>query len=153
MTTLTFADFVIISLINLVIIVIVTYAVNYAKRSAELSVEENSGDKEYLKKVIRLTVNETRDILTELRVHEFKVPTGRRRLSRMNSLIEKLNMADSGLGDLVWKLVTAPTVLDVKKTEVGTAGSTYKLTMINDYLKDLELALRRCTELEKNPVV
>lgn len=50
MITLTFADFLVLFLMNLGVTTIVAYVVNYAKRKAELSAEEGSNDKEYLKK-------------------------------------------------------------------------------------------------------
>lgn len=157
MVTLTVVDFIILFLMNLSVTAFVTYFVNYIKRSAELAAEEGSHDKEYLKKIIRDAVNETRNVLTELRVHEFKIITDRRRLPGMNSLVEKLSMVDSKLGDHVWELVNAPVILSViadtdKRQEVGTAGSTYYATLIKDYYATLELALKRCAELERNPI-
>ncbi len=45
---------------------------------------------------------EARNVLTELRVHEFRVQTGNRRLSRMNALVEKISLADTELGTKIW---------------------------------------------------
>ena len=156
MITLTFGDFIILFLMNLALAVVVAYAVNYAKRRAELSAEEGSNDKEYLKKVIREAVSEARNVLTELRVHEFNVPTGRRRLTRMNSLAEKLDLADPELGNRLWKLVNAPILLNVidetnKRDDTDVQGAKYKTEMRDGYFKDVEWALQRCAELEKNP--
>lgn len=158
MITLSFGDFIVLFLMNLVLAVIVAYAVNYAKRRAELSAEEGSNDKEYLKKVIRESIAETRNVLTELRVNEFIVPTGKRRLSRMNSLVEKLSLADSELGTKFWDLVNVPTFIStINKTYEGVDHdpkvTEYRTKIINSYLKDLEWALQRCAELEKNPIV
>ena len=158
MITLTLSDFLILFLMNLGLAVVVAYAVNYVKRKAELSAEEGSNDKEYLKKRIRDAVSETRTVLAELRVNDFKVPTGNRKLTRMNSLIEVLSLSDPDLGTRVWKLVNAPTM-------IALAGATYKIVepqgqvaryeseMKKEYFEDLKWALGRCAELEKKPVV
>lgn len=142
---------------NLALAVVVAYAVNYVKRKAELSAEEGSNDKEYLKKAIREAVTEARSILTELRVQEFRVPTEKRRLSRMNSLVEKLSLTDTELGTKVWRLVNAPVILSVAEETDKKVGSNseiarFNLELKNGYLKDLEWALQRCAELEKNPI-
>lgn len=157
MLNLTLGDFVVLFIMNLFIATVVAYFVNFAKRKGELSAEEGSNDKEYLKKRIRDAVSETRDVLAELRVHDFNIPTGKRRLTRMNSLIEVLSLTDAELGTCVWRLVNAPTM-------IAFAGATYKvvepdgeiekysLEMKNKYFKDLDWALQRCAELEKNPI-
>lgn len=153
MVTLTFGDFIILFLVNLLAV----GAVAFVKRKAELSAEESSSDKEYLKKAIREAVAETRSVLTELRVQEFRVPTGKRRLSRMNSLVEKISLTDTELGTKVWRLVNAPVMLSVAEETDKKVGSTsevakFNLELKNGYLKDLEWALQRCAELEKNPI-
>lgn len=158
MLTLTFGDFIFILVVNLVLSSLVAYFINYAKRRGELSAEEGSSDKEYLKNVLRESVNEARAVLAELRVNEFKVTTGRRRLSRMNTLVEKLSMFDEELGNLVWELVNAPVLLEVisennKRQEIGTAGSTYINSLTNAYSEKLALALKRCNDLEKHPEI
>lgn len=157
MITLTLGDFIILFLMNLGVSAVVTYVVNYAKRKAELSAEEGSNDKEYLKKAIREAVTETRSVLTELRVQEFRVPTGKRRLSRMNSLVEKLSLTDTELGTKVWRLVNAPVMLSVaeetdKKVGTNSEVAKFNLELKNGYFEDLEWALQRCAELEKNPI-
>lgn len=154
MITLTFGDFIALFLLNL----LAAGAVAYVKRRAELSAEEGSEVRKHLKEIIRGAVAEARDVLTELRVQEFRVHTGRRRLSRMNSLVEKLSLADPELGTLVWKLVNAPTLLSVmeenrKKAGVDPKVTKYEVEMKNNYFKDIEGALQRCAELEKNPIV
>lgn len=158
MVTLTFGDFAVLFLMNLVLAAVVAYVVNYAKRSAELSAEEGSSDKEYLKKVIRESISEARSVLTELRVHEFNIPTGRRRLARMNSLAEKLNLVDVGLGTKLWRLVNAPIFIGIinetyKGIEPDPEVTKYRTEITNSYYKDLEWALQRCAEIEKNPIV
>lgn len=157
MITLTIGDFIVLFVINLILAIIVAYATNYAKRKAELSAEEGSKDKEYVKKVVRDAISEARNVLTELRVHEFNIPTGRRRLSRMNSLVEKLSLADAELGTKVWSLVNAPTLLEVEnktyeKTKPNPEVEKHIIKIKNNYFKDLERALKRCAELEKNPI-
>lgn len=156
MIALTLGDFIILFIMNLSLAVLVAYFVNYAKRRAELSAEEGSSDREHLKKVIREAISEARDVLSELRVHEFNIQTGRRRLTRMNSLAEKLDLADPELGNRLWKLVNAPILLNVidetnKKDDSNVQGVKYKTDMRDGYFKDLEWALQRCAELEKNP--
>ncbi|HUW21129.1 MAG TPA: hypothetical protein VMW41_00500 [Candidatus Bathyarchaeia archaeon] len=158
MITLTFGDFVVLFLMNLVLAAIVAYVVNYAKRKAELSAEESSEARKHLKEVIRGAIAETRDVLTELRVHEFKIPTGKRRLSRMNSLVEKLSLADFELGTKVWGLVLAPTLMNISgrannRGELNPEAVKYEIEMKRKCFKDLEWALQRCAELEKNPIV
>lgn len=157
MITLTFGDFAVLFLMNLILAAIVAYVVNYAKRSAELTAEEGSSDKEYLKKTIREAIAEARNVLAELRVHEFQIPTGRRRLSRMNALIEKLSLADPELGTKVWELVLAPTLINIScransEIEPNSEPVKYEMEMKKKYFKDLEWALQRCAELEKNPI-
>ena len=153
MVTLTLGDFIILFLVNLLAVGIVTYV----KRKAELSAEESSHDKEYLKQTIRGAVTEARGILAELHVQEFRVITGKRRLSRMRSLVEKLSLTDTELGTKVWKLVNAPVILSIaeetdKKVGSNSEVAKFNLELKNDYLKDLEWALNRCAELEKNPI-
>ena len=157
MITLTFADFAILFLMNLGVAAIVAYIVNYAKRKGELSAEEGSNDKEYLKRTIREAVGEARAVLTELRVHEFRVQTGNRRLSRMNALVEKIGLADTELGTKIWVLVNAPVLLSTaegayKGLQHDPKVEEYMLSLKNGYFKDLEWALKRCSELEKNPL-
>lgn len=157
MLTLTLADFVILFLMNLVVAVIVTYTINYAKRKAELSAEEGSNDKEYLKKIMREAVTEARSVLTELRVQEFRVQTGNRRLSRMNTLVEKISLADTELGTKIWALVNAPVLLSTaegayKGLQHDPQVEKYMLSLKSVYSKDLDWALKRCAELEKNPL-
>ncbi len=157
MITLSLGDFTILFLMNLALAIIVTYAVNYTKRKAELNAEEGSNDKEYLKKTIREAVMEARSVLTELRVHEFQIHTGKRKLSRMNALVEKISLADSELGTKIWRLVNAPIMLNVtketdKKVIPNSEVALYNLELKNSYFKDLEMALQRCAELEKNPI-
>lgn len=156
MITLTLGDFIVIFLMNLALTAIVAYVTNFAKRKAELSAEETSNDKEYIKRVIRDAVSEARTVLAELRVHEFAIPTGRRRLSRMNSLVEKISIADPELGTKLWSLVNAPVFIDtINKTYERMASdpevTKYRTEIINTYLKDIEWALKRCAEVEKNP--
>ena len=153
MVTLTFGDSIILFLVNLLAVGVVAYI----KRKAELSAEEDSSDKEYLKKAVREAVTEARSVLTELRVQEFRVRTGKRRLSRMNSLVEKLSLADAELGAKVWKLVNAPVILNVAEETDKKVGSNSEVARFNSklrngYLKDLGWALKRCAELEKNPI-
>lgn len=157
MITLAFGDFIALFVMNLVLVAIVAYITNYAKRKAELSAEEGSYDKEHLKKIIRDSISEARNVLTELRVQEFNIPTGKRRLARMNSLAEKLNLADVELGTKFWRLVNAPIFIDtINKTYKGIEPdpevTKYRTEIIYSYLKDLEWALQRCAELEKNPI-
>jgi hypothetical protein len=157
MVTLTFADFLVLFLMNLVLAYIVAYATNHAKRKAEVSVEEGSNDKEYLKKTIRDAVKEARSVLTELRVQEFKVPTGKRRLSRMNDLVEKISLADPELGTQIWKLVNAPVMLQISEESDKIASpkseaSKFYVEQKNEYFEDLKAALERCAELEKKPI-
>lgn len=154
MVTLTLGDYIILFLVNLLAVGIVTYV----KRKAELSAEESSNDKEYLKKTIREAVSEARSVLTELRIQEFRVPTGKRRLSKRNSLVEKLSLTDTELGTKVWRLVNAPVILSVaeetdKKVVSSSEVARFNLELKNGYLKDLEWALQRCAELEKNPIL
>ncbi len=142
---------------NLALTAIVAYVTNFVKRKAELSAEESSNDKEYVKKIIRDAVSEARNVLTELRVHEFAIPTGRRRLSRMNSLVEKISLADPELGTKLWSLVNAPVFIDTinksyEKVSSDPEVTKYRTEIINTYLKDIELALLRCAEIEKNPI-
>ena len=156
MVTLTLGDLIVVFLLNLTLSVLVAYVINYVKRKAELTVEESSGDKEYLKKVIRDTVSETRTVLTELRVQEFNVRTGKRRLSRMNTLVEKISLADPKLGTKFWNLVNAPVFIDtINKTYEGVSSdpevTKYRNSIIDAYLKDIDWALDRCADIEKNP--
>lgn len=153
MVTLTFGDFTILFLMNLALAVLVAYAVNYAKRKAELSAEEGSNDKEYLKKTIRDAVTEARNVLTELRVHEFGISTGRRRLARMNLLVEKISLADTKLGTVIWQLVNVPVLIDVYSRLNTPESEKEILELKNKSFNDLEKALQRCAELEKNPIV
>jgi len=153
MATLAFDDFFILFSINL----FAAGVVAYVKRKAELSAEEDSKDKEYLKKTIRESVTEARNVLTELRVNEFRIVTGKRRLTRMNSLVEKLSLVDAELGNKLWKLVNAPIMLGVneetyKKVEPNSEIAKYNLKIKEGYFKDLEWTLQRCADLEKNPI-
>ena len=148
MLTLSLGDFIVIFLIN----VVVVYVLNFAKRSGELSAEEISGDKEFLKQKIRDAVAQARTVLTELRVHEFQIPTGKRKLARMNSLVEELSRVDNELGTKVWSLVNVPTILETYKKKSDPESEKYYLESRNGYFKDLEWALKRLDELEKDPV-
>lgn len=157
MINLTLLDYIILFIMNLFLAYIVGYATSHAKRKAELSVEEGSNDKEYLKKTIRDSVREARIVLTELRVQEFKVPTGKRRLSRMNDLVEKISLVDSDLGTQIWKLVNAPVMLQVSDQSSRVVSSEsevaqFNLDMKNKYFDELNQALRRCAELERKPI-
>ena len=147
---------------NLVLAGVIAYVVNYAKRSAELSAEEGVSDKTYLKKLIRESVAETRDVLTELRVHEFNIPTGRRKLSRMNSLVEKLSLVDEELANRVWALVNAPTLVNLaeeayKKVESDVRVQEYKHSLFeNSQAKERNELLKYLFEnckLDKGNVV
>ena len=156
MTVITFEDYLVLFGMNLAITVVAAYVVSYAKRSAELSVEEGNNDKTHLKRIVREAVSEARNVLTELRVHQFSIPTGRRRLARMNSLAEKLNLVDIELGTKLWSLVNAPLFLGtINEAYEGLnsdpAVTQYRIEITNNYSKDLEWALKRCAELEKNP--
>lgn len=131
----------------------VGYVMNYAKRSGELDAEEGSNDKEYLKKTIREAVNEARSVLTELRVHEFKIQTGRRRLARINLLIEKVNLSDAKLGTVIWQLANSPVLIDVYSRLGSVEAEKEILELRRKSFKDLEWALKRCGELEKNPII
>ncbi|MFH0773620.1 MAG: hypothetical protein V1922_04900 [bacterium] len=151
MVTLSIGDFIILLLMNLA----VSYFMNFVKRSAELSAEESSSDKEYLKNKIRTAVSEARNVLTELRVHEFEIPTGRRRLARMNTLIEDISLADKELGSKIWGLVNTPVLVDAySRIEENSPKVTAAILEIkNKSFKDLEWALERCAVLEKNPAL
>ncbi len=122
-----------------------------------MSAEEGSNDKEYLKKVVREAISETRTVLVELRVHEFQILPGRRRLARMNALVEKLSMVDAKLGTKVWELVNAPTVIETTQAayqglHFNLEAKRHMLQVKNRYFKDLDWALERCARLEKNPI-
>lgn len=76
----------------------------------------------------------------------------------MNALIERISLADTELGTKIWVLVNAPVLLNTaegayKGLRNDPEVEKYMMTLKNGYFKDLEWALKRCAELEKNPLL
>ncbi len=139
--------------------IIIGFLTSQFSKLIELFAQDKREDRTYLKQKIRAAVEEARNGLAELRVNEFKMMHGNRWLTRMNALVEKLSLADPKLGSLVWNLFNAPTRIEsiVRRQQYNLTAqnpeSIVEITKLKrEYLNDIEWAMKRLNELEKNPL-
>lgn len=139
--------------------VIIEFLKNKVGSLIDFIFQDKREDRAHLKQKIWDTVEETRNELAELRANEFKVMHGKRWLTRMNALVEKLSLVDPELGSLVWNLFNAPTRIESMKARQqynpayqGSESITEITKLKQKYFDDIKQAMERLNELEKNPL-
>lgn len=140
--------------------VIIEFLKDKVGKLIDLIVQDKREDRAHLKQKIWAAVEETRNELAELRANDFKVMHGKRWLTRMNALVEKLSLADPELGSLVWNLFNVPTrieSIEVRQQYSLTDQSLESIAEVTKlkqkYFDDIKWAMERLNELEKNPLL
>lgn len=122
-------------------------------------IQDKRENRAHVKQKIWAAIEEARNELAELRANEFKMMHGKRWLTRMNALVEKLSLADPELGSLVWNLFNAPVRIEsmraIQQYNINYQDSEAEfeiMTLKQKYLDDIKYAMKRFNELEKNPL-